>query len=70
MKSMKLTNSGRSNVSKRPKNKGHGEIPARERKVSSRAPVKALAEACRPKGSQIQQKANGSNEIERALEVK
>ena len=69
-KSMKLPNSGQSIVSKRPKNKGHGEIPARERIVSSRASVKALAESCRPKGSRIQQKANDSNEIERALEVK
>ena len=70
VKSMRLPDSGRSNVSKRPKNKGRGEIPARKRKECSRAPVKALAETCRPKGSRIQQKASGSNEIERVFEVK
>ena len=68
--SMKMPNSGRSNASKRPKNKGRGEMPATVRKVSSSAPVGALAKACRPKSSLILQKANGSFEKERALKVK
>ena len=68
-KSRKLPNSGQNSVSKRLKNKGCKEMPATVRKVSSSAPVGALVEACRPKSSLIQQKANRSYEKERTLDM-
>ena len=68
-KSRKLPNSGRNSVSKRLKDKDCEEMPATVRKVSSSDPVGARAEACRPKSSLIQQKANGSYKKEKTLEM-